>query len=529
MRRQQHIEQSGPLAGHVRQGRRFLSTLVATGVFEVGDWVRDDLPDLLWPILVLSDRGNEAARDFVRWQKATQNDLAEAAEPEMLAEGTDGRLTSLVGLAARDPKAATLIRGRAIEFGLLPPRVVKVLTTFPDRPAPWLAESEETSPDQDDLELLAQAIIQAITDGHREALIKCLPIWSAVQAGTFRTDTTTRDLLVDYPIDPATRPLADSFIRAGWGARKAGKTTADASWIEPVTWWARSFWDTNGTTTLCVRSRELELEEQASPAEGEQDESASTATEHAARLQQIAMEMVSSYIEALETSPSQLYEQERQEVHAGTVTRAGRDVIAALGAPDLWCIEHGAHIGRMLVEVRIRLAWMALQDRSIYRRCQDYGAGKAKLYGRIVQELTGEGVQQHTAEAAEEFARLSHNHSVLDHRVVDTSDSFAGTSLRQMATDTGLLDLYRQAYMVSSGVTHTEWWSVEAHCMERCLNILHRGHLIPSLQLNPGGQVSLAEAWIDSLRVLIRTSFEILETAPDAVATRSHIDPKPID
>jgi hypothetical protein len=349
--------------------------------------------------------------------------------------------------------------------------------------------------------------------------VKCLPIWSAVQSGTFRTDAATRDLLVDYPIDPATRPLADAFIRAGWGARKAGKTAADASWIEPVTRWAESFWDTNGTTTLCVRSSELEPEEQASPAEGEQEEPEGSPTEHAARLQQFAMDLLSSYIEALETTPSQVYQQERQEVHAGTITRAGRDVITALGAPDLWCMEHGAHIGRMLVEVRIRLAWMALQDRSIYRRYQDYGAGKAKLYGRIVQEFSGAGEQQHVAEAAEEFARLSHNHGVIDHRIVDTSDSFAGTSLRQMATDTGLMGLYRQVYMVSSGVTHTEWWSVEVHCMERCLNILHRGHLISSLRLNAGGQVPFAESWLDSLYVLIQTSLEILETNRTAVAS----------
>jgi hypothetical protein len=88
-----------------------------------------------------------------------------------------------------------------------------------------------------------------------------------------------------------------------------------------------------------------------------------------------------------------------------------------------------------------------------------------------------------------------------------------------MATDTGLMGLYRQVYMVSSGVTHTEWWSVEVHCMERCLNILHRGHLISSLRLNAGGQVPFAESWLDSLYVLIQTSLEILETNRTAVAS----------
>ncbi len=49
-----------------------------------------------------------------------------------------------------------------------------------------------------------------------------------------------------------------------------------------------------------------------------------------------------------------------------------------------------------------------------------------------------------------------------------------------MAEDCGLLDLYRQAYYMASGVAHSEWWSVETHAMERCLNVLPGGHLIPS-------------------------------------------------
>ena len=43
-------ETTGPLAGHVRKGRTYRSPLAATGVLTIGDWVRDDLPDLLWPV-----------------------------------------------------------------------------------------------------------------------------------------------------------------------------------------------------------------------------------------------------------------------------------------------------------------------------------------------------------------------------------------------------------------------------------------------------------------------------------------------
>jgi hypothetical protein len=66
---------TGPLAGHVRQGRRYLSPLAATGVLQIGDWVRDDLPDLLWPVLVLSEYGTNWAKRFVLWQKDVQDAL----------------------------------------------------------------------------------------------------------------------------------------------------------------------------------------------------------------------------------------------------------------------------------------------------------------------------------------------------------------------------------------------------------------------------------------------------------------------
>jgi hypothetical protein len=54
--------------------------------------------------------------------------------------------------------------------------------------------------------------------------------------------------------------------------------------------------------------------------------------------------------------------------------------------------------------------------------------------------------------------------------------------------------------------------------MERCLNVLHGGHLIPSLSLNSGANVPLASSWIDQLYALMRISLRILGTDEDAVA-----------
>jgi len=135
-----------------------------------------------------------------------------------------------------------------------------------------------------------------------------------------------------------------------------------------------------------------------------------------------------------------------------------------------------------------------------------------------LDELPEEARRPDFEEAIKELEALSHNDKVIDHRVVDTRDSFAeGKSIRAMAEECGLLDLYRQAYYMASGVAHSEWWSIETHAMERCLNVLHGGHLIPSLSLNSGGNVNLATTWVDQLYTLIRISLQILGTDENAV------------
>lgn len=519
----------GPLSDHVRKGRTYRSPLAATGALQVGDWVRDDLPDLVWPVLTLQALGTGAFARFVRWQAAVQKDLFDEAETDFVAGGVDGRLTSLQRLAARVPRAEHVVKARAEEHGLLPERVVAALASYPLRPAPWLVDRPVAPSGQDELDLLAAAVLAIQRDGHREAVIKCFPIWAAAEAGTLRTSPETIELLQSYPHDPGTRTRADSAVRAMWGAHKGLLLSEDENCFADATHWAKVFWGANSMTSRCIRRNDA-----GSATEGSQDDVAaddpaadpSTPQECAptanagdgSHLRGLAMDLYSSYVEALETSPARLYDREQQEVQAGLVGRAARGLIAVLGSPDLWCMEHGAHVIRCLVEVRVYLHWMSQQEPAIYREFQDYGAGKAKLYARILDEVPEDARRSDFREAIKDLERLSHNDEVLDHRVVDTRDSFAGgRSLREMAKDCGLLDLYRQTYGMASGVSHSEWWSIEAHAMERCLNVLHRGHLIASLALNRGGNVELAASWVDQLYALIRISLRLLGTDRTAV------------
>jgi len=446
----------------------------------------------------------------------------------------DGRLTHLAVLAAKFSDAAELIVAEATRYGLLSVGVRSALGSYPYMPAPWLAgQGQVRPPGLPELQLIRSALLAALKDGHLEALLKCLRTWSTVQAGSFRSDEKTIDILKNYPGDSTTRSAADSAVRAMWGAHRGAVLVDDPNHFDEAIKWARVFWGANSMTSRCVRKRESEGEDEMGDQEDGSDVNDLTSAEEpsgdaaaatpvpadGAHLRGLTMDLLSSFVEALETAPARLHDNERQEVISGLVVRAGRDLIAVLTAPDLWCMEHGAHIVRMLVESKIYLHWMAQQDPSIYREFQKYGAGKAKLYARISDEVPAEAREAGFQEAIEEFERLSHNHDVLDHRVVDTRDTFAGgKSIRAMAEETGLLDFYRQAYSLASGVAHSEWWSIETHAMEPCLNVLHGLHLIPSLSLSFGGNVPLASSWVDQFYSLIRTALRILDTDGAAVS-----------
>ncbi|MET0842488.1 MAG: DUF5677 domain-containing protein [Mycetocola sp.] len=558
-------QHDGPMAGHVHRRRVFAPPLAATGVLVIGDWFKDDLPDLLWPALVLAEQGNGAVRSFVAWQKAVQDALIGHDENTFVAESLDGRLTNLARLVNKIPSAAAVVSEQADEHGLLSAGVRSALTSYPYMPVPWLTAGAEVHvPEQADIDLVRHALLEALSDGHREALMKCFRTWSTVQAGTFSADRQTIDLLKTYPDEAESRSQADTVIRSQWGAHKGMLTVEDPNFFDEAIKWARVFWGANSMTSRCVRKRETESENTPTPsgdglslddthvpvAESEAgvgttppparvdpeskpdapddppavvDDVGAGATPvppDGAHLRPLTMDLLSSFVEALETAPARLHDKERQEVVSGLVSRAGRDLIAVLTAPDLWCMEHGAHIVRMLVETKIYLHWMAQQDPTIYREFQEYGAGKAKLYARIADEVPAEARTPGYQEAMAEFERLSHNHDIIDHRIVDTRDTFAqGKSIRSIAKETGLFDFYRQAYSQASGVAHSEWWSIETHAMERCLNVLHGMHLIPSLSLSMGGNVQLATAWVDQFYSLVRTAFRILETDERAVSS----------
>ena len=88
--------------------------------------------------------------------------------------------------------------------------------------------------------------------------------------------------------------------------------------------------------------------------------------------------------------------------------------------------------------------------------------------------------------------------------------NFEQTNLRQMAEEAGLADLYRTTYQVTSGVTHCEWEFVEHYEMTRCLEPLHRGHMLPLANHMPP-TLEFGFLLQSQFQRLVRIAMEVLE------------------
>ena len=89
----------GVLAGHYRHGRRFTPPIMAMAGSMANEWVRDDLPDLLWPLCLAALYGDPGLVYYREFQEL----VIQAAGQERIDEldvAVDGRLTSIERIPA---------------------------------------------------------------------------------------------------------------------------------------------------------------------------------------------------------------------------------------------------------------------------------------------------------------------------------------------------------------------------------------------------------------------------------------------
>lgn len=170
-------ETEGPLVGHFKVGRKYLPPLLTYDRMVPSEWARDDLPDLLWPLVLISVAGDETGALFGRAQDAVLQVIPGTSLEESGA-ALDGRLTSLERFSDED--RARLVKAfRAIDIRsrLFPPELLGVLLLYEDLPGrwlvvdPWFEGAKLPTPDES-INYLAEAVVTAIADPSANAMVK---------------------------------------------------------------------------------------------------------------------------------------------------------------------------------------------------------------------------------------------------------------------------------------------------------------------------------------------------------------------
>jgi hypothetical protein len=388
---------------------------------------------------------------------------------------------------------------------VLPRELIAALRLYDHVPGSWLMVEPWDTPkisEDEALSFLANALVRCVADGHAEAMVKFVGITWGVLIKDFTSSPDMIDVLKVYPRDPKTVGIGDSMIRASFNARKAADYYNDQDLEPRREAWARQFWIANSRLSPCLVREDAEdrpepFEAQTPPSDPEPDP--------VHNFVEAATAEYLRFLDVLDSTEIDLHDPRKQEVISGLISRAARATVAMLQAPHMWCGEHGATHNRLLAETEFLLVWLDQNGPQSYADYQSYGRGKAKL------------MKTHMAKLMERFdeppERLRQSLLKLDERLggdwgqelipVNLDSTFSGKSVRAMAFESGLEDIYRYVYQPASGVGHGEWWTLEDYALQRCLNPLHRFHWIPSVE--PIGQTDpdVASLWVSRLAELV--------------------------
>lgn len=522
----------GVLRGHFRTGKTFLPPLMALPGFTASDWVTADLPDLFWPLLLVAKFGDRGAFVMSQAQQAVVAAVGRDALAES-GEDFDGRLTSLERISGHRSVIASSLYAHPLADEIFDSSVLGIARQYGEAlPGLWLFEGRlkraETISDEDALNALALAIVDVVGDRHLNALVKAAPFGWELMMNRVKLPSSLCDQLIGYPMIKRNVATADAFILSTFLATKF--QAREKVKVAQVAW-ARSFWNSNWQLTECLPEELLgEADDDwgdAAPHESqafnvEPDSGpmamADSSDADASRSSPLtrALDIYDGFLGAVVSAdaPIDIHAPARFEVLTGLVARGFRSVVAILTAPHLWSGEQAAPVMRSLLEARIVATWLlAQEDPKWFEQYQAYGHGKRKLHREIVGEFLDEFDDDPPSELvdhAEALDRRLGGEPGSMFQEVSVESTFAGKNLRTMASEVGLMDEYRFTFQIESGVTHGEWWAIEEYAMQRCMNPLHRFHLLPTFRpaYPPTAQFPVA---------LLSTYVALVEVAQDGL------------
>lgn len=148
-------------------------------------------------------------------------------------------------------------------------------------------------------------------------------------------------------------------------------------------------------------------------------------------------------------------------------------------AMSSWHIEFGATVTRSMIELHISASWIALDLEKRARMYINHGLGQQKLLvEKLKMKLKNEGKSPETDEAYLNWKAWLESEMNSEFVEVDVAN-WSGKSIREMAEEAKLKEMFDFVYQPLSFVAHGTWNFIARAHLKVCSDPLHGFHRIP--------------------------------------------------
>jgi hypothetical protein len=170
------------------------------------------------------------------------------------------------------------------------------------------------------------------------------------------------------------------------------------------------------------------------------------------------------------------------EVRFGLLSRQTRFTVAVSRDAILWAEDLGRIFSRSIVETYLTMSWLIKNGQQAdYESFVEYGLGQEKL---LIEHLRARNRgRDGTADAAAVKEReLWLSQFKYAYLTPVNVGRWSDKNVREMATEIDEKSLYDFVYVPFSSEVHGMWNAIAHANLRRCMEPLHRFHLIPDLQ-----------------------------------------------
>lgn len=498
------------LSDHKKRGKAYIPPFV-DGLrnypnFQGHTWHDDVLPELMWIALLYQaepTRAGELAAEVVRAARVVHHGRRRL--PFAMTSAWSA-------LSAAASKRVRALLQKTECFEVVSAALAPLVVLYPQCPMTPIFRRRAPKPSDEQLDAhlaqMGRAAEKLLIRRTRDAaLIQGIAVFAMAASGSMSPNGLVLQdlpLLTDYPTTPESKRI-EQRVRL--------TSSMLARTCEQDSGWREYFWRRGFALSPCLVAPDRFHA-------GVHD------TMETAELILSALETLSASLEkefeaAWTSFPVDLASPMKSQVIGGLLARQVRYVRHMLITPRLLCDELGQPLLRSMVESAITSAWLIRNGQPAdLERYVLFGLGQEKLALEHLSATAETSVfleerRQREIAVRTEWLDGQRFRSLLP---VDVSSSWmAPRSLRDLAEQVDMIDLYNTVYTSTSAQVHGSWNAVGRTALRYCFNPLHRLHMVPDIESTRMDLMMVLTA----LRILARSWEVTREWASDMLPCAS--------